>query len=266
MTTTETSDSYLSQVRAELADLPAMELDEVMDDITAHLTELRTELPTTELLEERLGSPQQYADQLRAAAGYPARPDGYGPTSRGAAAVGWLALSTAITPLLLICWFALDGESTTAVFGWLAVGLAPSAIGLLALHGHDPAIVTSTPVWRRNERRVRRLHSALPAGVQRDLVEVGQPVWWVLRGLIGGVALYGVLARTTDVPQLLAAAVVGALVSIWLNRLSQRNRRWLWLLIPLNSIAILALAILLIGGTSAWGHDGYNFSGVHSIH
>jgi hypothetical protein len=266
MTTTGTSDSYLSQVRAELADLPAMELDEVMDDITAHLTELRAELPTLVLLEARLGSPQQYADQLRAAAGYPPRPDDDGPTSRGAAAVGWLALSTAITPLLLICWFALDLESTTAGFGWLAAGLAPAALGLLALRGHDPAVVTGTPAWRRNERRVRGLHSALPAGLQRDLVEIGQPVWWVLRGLMGGAALYGVLARTTEVPQLLAAAVVGALVSIWLSRLSQRNRRWLWLLVPLNSVAILAVAILLIGGTSAWGHDGYHFDGVHSIY
>jgi hypothetical protein len=58
--------------------------------------------------------------------------------------------------------------------------------------------------------------------------------------------------------------VVGALVSIALGRLSQRNRYLLWLLIPLNSVAVLAVAILLIGGASAWASDGYNFSGVHS--
>ena len=42
-------------------------------------------------------------------------------------------------------------------------------------------------------------------------MEVGQPVWWVGRGIL----------------------------------------------------VLLAVAILLIGGTSAWDVDGYNFSGVH---
>lgn len=265
MTATEL---YLSRVRAELADLPAIELDEVLDDIAGHLAEVTSELPlpsTLELLETRIGPPQQYADHLRSAAGYPPRPDDYGPTSRGTAALIWLSLSTILTPLLLIPWFATDFESSRAVFILLAVGLAPATLGLRALRGHSPSVVTGTPLWRRNERRIRRLTAKLPNALRRDLVEVGQPVWWVLRGALGGISLYGVLARTTDVPVLLVAAVVGVLASVWLGRLSQRNRYWLWLLVPLNSLAILAVAILLIGGTSAWGFDGYNFSGVHKI-
>jgi hypothetical protein len=263
VTITDTANGYLRRVRAELADLPAYELEEVMDDITAHLTELSQELRTPELLEARLGTPQQYAAQLRAAAGYPPRASNSGPADRGTAALGWLAVSTVLTPALLIAWFARDLDSSPAVFGWLAAGLLPAILGLLALRNHDPSVVASTPVWIRYEQRLHRLHSALPAGLRRDLVAIGQPVWWVLRGAMAGVALCGVIARTTEAGPLLAAALVGVLVSIKLGRLSQSDRRWLWLLVPLNAVAVLAVAILLIGGTSAWGWDGYSFDGAH---
>ena len=261
--TTTAAGLYLRRVRAELADLPAAELDEVIQETATHLTEVSDELSTEATLETRLGSPQQYADQLRSAAGYPPRPNDDGPTSRGTAALVWLALSTVLTPLLLIPWFATDFESSRAVFILLAIGLAPAALGLRALRGHAPSVVTGTPLWRRNEFRIQRLADRLPTAIRRDLMEVGQPVWWVLRGILGGISLYGVLARNTDALPLALAALLGALASICLARLSQRNRHWLWLLVPLNSLAILAVAILLIGGTSAWGFDGYNFSGVH---
>ncbi|MEU0092988.1 hypothetical protein [Kribbella sp. NPDC006257] len=197
---TMAAESYLRRVRAELADLPVIELDEVIQETAAHLAEVSDELATEASLETRLGSPREYADQLRSAAGYPPRSNDYGPTSRGTAALVWLALSTVLTPLLLIPWFALDSESSRAVFTLLAIGLAPAALSLRALRGHAPSVVTDTPLWRRN-----KLH---------------------------------------------------------LNRLTNR----LWLLVPLNSLALLAVAILLIGGTSAWDVDGYNFSGVHHTH
>ncbi|GAB3816990.1 HAAS signaling domain-containing protein [Kribbella italica] len=262
MTTTDTANGYLLRVRAELADLPPAELEAVMDDIAAHLTELAEELPAQELLEVRLGAPRQYADQLRAAAGYPPRPES---SDRGTGALLWVALSTVLTPLLLVAWFATDPVSSATVFGWLVLGLAPAALGLLALGKHDPAVVTGTSLWRRHERRIRRYHALLPTGLQRDLVAVGQPFWWVLRGALGGIALYGVLARSTDAGPLLVAATVGALLSVRVGRITQRDRRWLWLVIPLNAVAVLAVAILLIGGSTAWGWDGYSFSGVHRI-
>jgi hypothetical protein len=260
---TTAAEWYLRRVRAELADLPAPELDEVMQETASHLTEVSAELSTEATLETHLGSPQQYADQLRSAAGYPPRPNDHGPTSRGTAALVWLALSTVLTPLLLIPWFAMDFESSRAVFILLAIGLAPATLSLRALRGHAPSVVTDTPLWRRNQRRLHRLADRLPSAIRRDLAEVGHPVWWVLRGILGGISLYGVLARNTDTSPLALAGVLGALASIYLARLSQRNRHWLWLLVPLNSLAVLAVAILLIGGTSAWGPDGYNFSGVH---
>jgi uncharacterized membrane protein len=67
---------YLAQVRAELSDLPPGEFEDALDDVSGHLTEVAAEFesePTIATLQERLGTPQQYADELRTAAGYPPR-------------------------------------------------------------------------------------------------------------------------------------------------------------------------------------------------
>ncbi|WP_067182759.1 DUF1700 domain-containing protein [Microtetraspora niveoalba] len=63
---------YARAVRAELADLPAKDRDELLEDLDDHLAEVAAESDTP--LEERLGSPKAYAAELRAAyGGRPAR-------------------------------------------------------------------------------------------------------------------------------------------------------------------------------------------------
>lgn len=63
--------AYLDAVRAHLADVPQRELDELADDLEGHLLEVAAEDDGT--LEERLGPPEVYADELRATAGLPSR-------------------------------------------------------------------------------------------------------------------------------------------------------------------------------------------------
>ncbi|MDX6237415.1 MAG: hypothetical protein QOG10_2230, partial [Kribbellaceae bacterium] len=75
-TLTDPVATYLAQIRAELSDLPPGELEDVLDDVTGHLTDVAAELdgePTAAALENRLGTPRQYTDELRTAAGYPPR-------------------------------------------------------------------------------------------------------------------------------------------------------------------------------------------------
>jgi hypothetical protein len=60
---------YLDGVRAALADLPNDVRDELVEDEPAHLAEVLAEGSGT--LEERLGRPEAYAAELRAAAGLP---------------------------------------------------------------------------------------------------------------------------------------------------------------------------------------------------
>ncbi|MGC5306476.1 HAAS signaling domain-containing protein [Micromonospora zamorensis] len=68
MTVTEQEiTDYVARVRAALADLPPTQRDELTEDLADHLTEVAAEAEGT--LVERLGEPETYAAELRAAAG-----------------------------------------------------------------------------------------------------------------------------------------------------------------------------------------------------
>ena len=62
---------YLEQVRAALADLPEAERDALLADVESHVAEVSEE--TGDELVARLGSPDGFAAELRAAAGLPPR-------------------------------------------------------------------------------------------------------------------------------------------------------------------------------------------------
>ncbi|MCO1598761.1 ABC transporter permease [Micromonospora sp. RHAY321] len=71
MTVTEQEiTDYVARVRAALADLPPNRRDELTEDLPDHLAEVAAEADGT--LVERLGEPEAYAAELRAAAGAPA--------------------------------------------------------------------------------------------------------------------------------------------------------------------------------------------------
>jgi hypothetical protein len=65
---------FVAAVRAELDDLAGSDRDELLDGLPADLTEAAAESASS--LEETLGSPAAYADELRAAAGLPPRSPG----------------------------------------------------------------------------------------------------------------------------------------------------------------------------------------------
>ena len=68
--------AYVREVRAELADLPAEDVDDLTGGMEADLSELATESGGD--LIGRLGTPGLYAAELRAAAGLPDRAVGSG--------------------------------------------------------------------------------------------------------------------------------------------------------------------------------------------
>jgi hypothetical protein len=77
-----------------------------------------------------------------------------------------------------------------------------------------------------------------------DFVASLQPAWWLLRALIAGV-LFGALVGAS--PAVVVLVVVGIPVSVWLGYASKRDRRWLWLVVPLNALAVALLPIVLDG-------------------
>lgn len=71
------ADAYLDAVRGELDDLPAEERGDLLEDLSSHLAELSTHDTDVGVpLQVRLGPPSEYAAELRAAAGLPARAAG----------------------------------------------------------------------------------------------------------------------------------------------------------------------------------------------
>jgi hypothetical protein len=64
---------YVEAVRAALADLPAAQRAELLDDLADHLREVAEEGDGS--LRDRLGPPETYAAELRSSAGLPPRPE-----------------------------------------------------------------------------------------------------------------------------------------------------------------------------------------------
>ncbi|MET9269895.1 hypothetical protein [Kribbella sp. NPDC003557] len=241
--------SYLTQVRAELDDLPPGELEDVLHDVTDHLSEVAAELgdqPSFGDLQARLGTPRQYAGELRTAAGYPART---APVNQDQVAAGWRALrwgliACTVGPFFVaVSIFAWSRDETT-FFGLLGLGVlfVAATLGLRALHGNDPRIVLDTPRGARGEAAIRGWIDQIPPNVRHELVTIGQPVWWVVRGMIGAggfFALFGALSVTV------VGAFAGAAVSVWIGRRTQQDRRWLWYVVPLNVVAAVAVPAFL---------------------
>ncbi|MEU2614766.1 hypothetical protein ABZ570_24750 [Micromonospora sp. NPDC007271] len=127
---------YVDRVRSALADLPPDVRDELTEDLPEHLAEVAAETDGT--LVDRLGTPEAYAAELRAAAGADGRPTGSSVERRLAALRGRFAarlrgLDTRLGPLF--------GYATASEFfrplrpawwlvrGWLAALLISAALG-----------------------------------------------------------------------------------------------------------------------------------------
>ncbi|MFG1818456.1 DUF1700 domain-containing protein [Kribbella sp. NPDC049174] len=238
---------YLAQVRAELSDLPPGELEDVLEDVSGHLTEVAAEFeaePTTAALQERLGTPREYADELRTAAGYPPRTQPVADRDAGRKALRWGLIAATVGPFFVAIGIFAWSHEETLFFGvlGLAVLFGSAYLGVRALRGNDPRIVLETPRGERGAAAIRDLIDQIPPNVRRELVTIGQPVWWVARGAIGGggfFALFGAGAVTV------VGALAGAAVSVWIGRRTQQDPRWLWYVVPLNLVAAVAVPAFL---------------------
>jgi hypothetical protein len=84
---TPEAQAFLARVSAELADLPPDERDELLEDIESHLAEVTGEGSAPLAL--RLGTAEEFAQELRNSAGLPARSE-RAPTSRLVAVRTWI--------------------------------------------------------------------------------------------------------------------------------------------------------------------------------
>jgi hypothetical protein len=243
---------YLAQVRAELSDLPPGELEDVLQDVSGHLTEVVAEFgrePTISDLQDRLGTPRQYADELRTAAGYPTRSGPVGQSHQDRMTAGWGALrwgliAATVGPFFVAVAIFAWSRRETSFFGLVGFGVlfVAAFLGVQALHGNDPRVVLETRNGARTAAALRGWIDQIPANIRHELVTIGQPIWWVARGMIGAggfFALFGAPAVTV------VGAFAGAAVSIWIGRRTQQDGRWLWYVVPLNVVAAVAVPAFL---------------------
>lgn len=245
---------YLNRVRAALSDLPADELAEVMEDVEPHVTEVFGEADSAEEVVERLGTPEAYAAELRAAGGYPATPTpatapGTGPGRRwGARYVVWM---TGLTVLVAgITGIGVTGSHSGERYAALtlcALLLVPAA--WLVFTGR----VGRADVEARRSYRVPRAFGLQLLGMvpqrARDYLRTLQPAWWLARFVLLGLAFLAAIGqRAGGIVAILAVAAV----FVWSAPRVRTDRRHLLVVVPANALLIglsLGLAVAVI----SWG-------------
>lgn len=167
---------FLDRVGAELSDLPVDDRTDLLEELGAHLDDLESEDDTP--LERRLGTPQEYAAELRASAGLP--PTGASRRRAGVMRKTWrelrghqvtsavLGFLTVLRPLwwvvrawVLVALVAMFPGQTTATWsGVLLVvpRISDGSVGLLVLM---LTIIASVQLGRRG----RQQHSAVRRAV-----------------------------------------------------------------------------------------------------
>jgi uncharacterized membrane protein len=232
---------YLAELRLALADLPDHEVEAIVEDVTPQLHEHGA---------DGLGTPAEYAAEIRAAADLPARNHG-----RLAARVALWALVVATI--------------TAGYGGYLNAGIASNdarysmpviAIGLVAVwflvarfDGTAHAVATLPEV-----RLAAAAVAGVPAPVRRYLATL-RPAWFLLRAVLGGLGtllLCNTIGWYSLTPTLVAIAFAAIVLTAGIR--SGTDRRWLWLSLPAGAWAIgVALWLLAFVPLVVDGHIGY---------
>ncbi|MEV0072476.1 hypothetical protein [Amycolatopsis sp. NPDC050768] len=241
---------YLARVRTALGDLPAGEIEEILEDVRPHLAEMETELGAdarVEQLIERLGSPESYAAELRASGGYPPAPAG----AEAATAV----LAPAKAPSLFAARFALWGlvfcAAGLALFAFAAaVSLDPDrllgllllapvfALSLIFLFHRGVSAVLELPEVVRTRESVRSWRSNREGDKAVAYLRSLKPAWWV----VCAVALIGfgllLMVRHSYAVLLLPFLIAAAAAVIWAGPKTGGDRRLLWIAVPVSAFVI----------------------------
>lgn len=231
---------YVAELRRELVDLPAGEVADVVEDVTPQLTELAE---GGESIAAVLGTPAEYAAELRGAAGLSTvEPAG---NSFGARFAVWVlavcSIAAGYAGYLNEKLVSNDARYVLPVFAALLV----VSWFVVARHGRALPELADLP-------EVRMLGELRPrTGFGRDvylyLVSL-QPGWFLVRvGFVGAGALQ--LCRSigwyNGMPAVVAVLVAAA--TIVAGYRSRTDRRWLWLSMPAGGWAIGVGLNLVLG-------------------
>ncbi|MGW3996772.1 DUF1700 domain-containing protein [Amycolatopsis sp. NPDC004772] len=263
---------YLARVRTALADLPASEIEEILEDVRPHLAELEAELgegARVEALIERLGSPESYAAELRASGGYPAPGEGAtqmlttpAPSLLKPRIALWGLVFCALG-LAMLAFGATVSRSPDAFVGlFLFAPVFLVSLVLLLRGGVEPVLALPEAGW---------LRATMAKG--RDQEDTGKflrylgslkPAWWVLCAVVlVALGLLFMLQRRSGV-LLLPFLILAAVAALWAGPRVRGDRKLLWVVVPISAFVIggalggFGAAIdLFARGTSYSGPSSY---------
>ncbi|ONI85443.1 hypothetical protein ALI22I_26910 [Saccharothrix sp. ALI-22-I] len=233
---------YLDRMREALADLPATEVGEIMDDAGAHVVEVAEEMGeefSLAALTDRLGTPHAYAQELRAAAGYPSPAAVDVPTGSRPTILARFALWSLVAGTVMAFASGMSGgdsEELTLLIGLCAVAATVLVFRQSALMPE----IERLPETAALTDGLRRLEQG---DTQRVLASLRtfQPVWWLGRALlIGSVALMSYRYE----PAALLVLALGVL-SLVAGPKARTDRRWLWISLPATGAALGVLLLIL---------------------
>lgn len=238
---------YLQRLRVELADLPPGEVQDILDDVGVQLAESGDELG-------RLGSPEAYVAELRAAAGYPTAPvvtaGGTGVPLRPRVGVWLLGLASVAAVLVGLTGFHSPRGTALQLELLVLVAGAPAALGWVLVHGHGLRELPEAVALRR---RTAAVVSAVPAAA-RELVGASWSTRWVARAGVAAALVLTAVSTPADLSEVAVLALVLALPSAWVGLRARGSRAWRWVTLPLDAFALgLGLSLLVGAGSLAPG-------------
>ncbi|KDN21290.1 DUF1700 domain-containing protein [Amycolatopsis rifamycinica] len=237
---------YLARVRTALADLPAGEIEEILEDVRPHLAELEAELgegARVEALIERLGTPESYAAELRASGGYPA-------PGEGATQVLTTTAPSLVKPrialwglvfcslgLALLAFSATVSRSPGAFTGLLL--FAPVflvSLALLLRDGVEPVLALPEVGWLRATMAKGREQE--DTGKFLRYAGSLKPAWWVVCAVVLVVLGLLLMLRHRSAVLLLPFLVLAAVGALWAGPRVRNDRRLLWMAVPISAFVI----------------------------
>ncbi|MEV4054052.1 hypothetical protein AB0J55_22910 [Amycolatopsis sp. NPDC049688] len=238
---------YLARVRTALADLPASEIEEILEDVRPHLAELEAELgegARVEALIERLGSPESYAAELRASGGYPAPGEGATQVMTTAAAPSLVKPRIALWGLMLcsvgLGLFAFGAAVTVRPDPLIGLFLlAPVflvSLALLLRGGVEPVLALPEVAWLRTTMAKGREQDE--SGKLLRYFASLKPAWWVLCAL--ALIAFGLLfmLRHRGAVIMLPFLLVVGVAAVWAGPRVRTDRRLLWVSVPISAFVI----------------------------
>ncbi|WP_033295279.1 DUF1700 domain-containing protein [Amycolatopsis jejuensis] len=241
---------YLARVRTALADLPAGEIEEILEDVRPHLAEMEAELGASARVEdlvERLGTPESYAAELRVSGGYPPAP----PTAEAATTV----LETPAKKSLFMPRFALWGLVFCALAAAMlafaaAVRIDPDALlglvlllpvfalSVLFLVRRGVQSVLELPEMVRARAMLKSLREDRSTERAASYLRTLKPAWWVVCAF--ALLAFGLLmmVRHSYAVLLLPFLLVIAGLVVWAGPRTGVDRRLLWIAVPVSAFVV----------------------------